>query len=294
MQQTLLDKKFFSKYENQQNIDYEKSNFRFAFYALKKEQRIAISSIYAFCNYIDNIIDNADNSNPQLIFEKQNRLDWWQNVLADIYNHKNDDRIAPFARIIYNYQIPQEYFISLITGIGKDLIKHTYKTINELLEYCYGVASVVGLICLHIFGDTSENAKQYAINLGYALQLTNIIRDMRFDSERNYIYIPHEDFERFNYKTSDLKKSVYNDNFINLMKFQYNRAIKYYEIANNFLSKCDKKKLISAEIMEQIYFELLKKIHKSNYDIFSKKIRISDTKKLTIAVRKYLYRACAT
>lgn len=269
------------KIENLKEGQIEKSNFRFAFYLLDKEKRIAISNFYLLCSYLDNIVDNDVSSN---IVEKQQRLIFWKNILAEMYkNNQNNSLIETF----HKYSIPFNLLEILIDGIGMDLKCNKYNSSEELLKYCYGVASVVGLICMYIFTDNklNKNLEQYAINLGYALQLTNIMRDVGEDFKRNYIYIPNELLIKFNYTKQDISNHIYNDNFFNLMNYLYEKAIYYYNTANLYIKNENRTILKSAEAMKNIYFNLLKKMKKNNFCIYEKKIRINNLRKIFLLLK---------
>ena len=200
----------------------ERSNFAYSFTFLPKEERDAICSVYAFCSYIDDIVDNETEKGIQ---KKHERLNWWSNVIEKIYSGEVQSHLLkPLEVLINRFEIPKQYFLTLIDGCRSDLVKNRYETFEDLKEYCYGVAGVVGLISIEIFGHKYEETKNYAINLGYALQLTNILRDVKPDKDRNYIYLPQEDMKRFNYSEEELFGEVYNQNFIDLMRFEAKRA----------------------------------------------------------------------
>lgn len=267
----------------------ERSNFQLSFSILPKDERNAICSIYAFCSYIDEIVDNTPNNNPREIEKKLERLNWWENEIEKIYrNSITSPLLAPFIRIIDRFAIPKQYFLTLIDGCRRDLFQKRYSTFEELKEYLYSVASVVGLISIEIFGYKYEETKNYAINLGYALQLTNILRDIKSDKDRGYIYIPQEDLKRFDYSEEDLINEVYNENFIELMNFEVKRAREYFHRARQFLRPDEKPTIVSAEIMDAIYYRLLEKIELNEYDVFSKKIKVSNAHKLLTALKHWL------
>ncbi len=276
-------------YEKVEPPQVEKSNFYYSFSFLPKEERNAISSVYAFCSYIDDIVDSTPNNSQKTILRKMKRLDWWENELDKIY----DDNIrhpvlSPFSSLVNRFHIPKQYFQILIDGVRKDLVNYRYDTFTELKEYLYSVASVVGLISIEIFGYKHEQTKNYAVNLGYALQLTNIIRDIKFDKQRGYIYIPREDLERFKYSESDIINEVYNDKFIDLMMFETSRAREYYHIARKSLRPDEKTTIIAAEIMDAIYYRLLDKIELNDYNIYEKKIRVSTLHKVLLTFKHWL------
>lgn len=266
----------------------ERSNFLYSFTFLPKEERIAINSIYAFCNYIDSIVD-CSNNNERSIKIKNQRLNWWEKEIKKIYrgNVTNPVMIA-FKRIVERFSIPEQYFMTLIDGCRRDLIQRRYSTFKELKDYCFSVAGIVGLICIEIFGYKYPETQKYAINLGYALQLTNILRDIPADLKRGYIYIPQEDLKRFKYSEEDLRNHVYNDNFIELMRFQTKRAREYFHIARTYLRPDERNSIIAAEIMDAIYYRLLEKIELNEFNVFQKKIKVSNVHKLMIAVKHWL------
>jgi phytoene synthase len=276
----------YEKVDSQKN---EKSNFLYSFSFLPKEEREAINSIYAFFSYIDNIVDETPTINQKDIDKKLKRLEFWENTIHKLYNKKeNINLLKPLEKTIDRFLIPRQYFMTLIDGCKRDLIQTRYQTFEELKEYCYSVASIVGLTCIEIFGYKYEDTKNYAINLGYALQLTNIIRDIKADKIRGYIYIPKEDLIRFKYSENDLMNEVYNENFIELMSFQVKRAREYYHKARSFMRPDERRRLIAAEIMDDIYYRLLDKIELNDYNIWDKKIKVSNSHKIMMALKHWL------
>jgi len=266
----------------------EKSNFYYSFTLLPKEERNAISSIYAFCSYIDDIVDSSAIGNPDIERKKQ-RLAWWEKVIEDIYSGALDNPlIMPLVAVIQRFAIPKQYFLTLIDGCRRDLYQKRYKSFDDLKDYCYSVASVVGLISIEIFGYKYEETKNYAINLGYALQLTNILRDVKADKDRGYIYLPQEDMDKFNYSESELINEVYNDNFVELMRFEAQRAREYYHRARQMLSPDERLTTFSAGIMDEVYFRLLEKIELNEYRVFGKKLKVSNSHKLMITIKHWL------
>ncbi len=266
-----------------------KSNFVYSFSLLPKEERSAITSIYAFCSYIDDIVDGTPNINSKSVIKKLERLAWWEKEIDNVYEGNNDSYyMKQFSKLIQRFDIPKQYFHTLIDGVRRDLIKYQYDTFDELKDYCYSVASVVGLISIEIFGYKYEETKNYAINLGYALQLTNILRDIAVDSERGYIYIPKEDLIKFDYSEEELKRGIYNDNFVELMRFQTGRAREYFHKARTYLRPDEKPTIIAAEIMDAIYYRLLEKIELKKYNVYQQKIRVATLHKVMLTVKYWL------
>jgi phytoene synthase len=278
-----------ASYENIAPPLIEPSSFLYSFSFLPDEEKTAISSIYAFCSYIDNIVDSSPTFDDIVLEKKLSRLAWWEKEIEKVYQYKETNSImGKLSGVIERFLIPKQYFLIIIDGCRRDLLQKRYNTFNELKEYCYSVASVVGLMTIEVFGYKYEETKNYAINLGYALQITNILRDIKQDKDRGYIYIPKEDLQRFNYTEEELFNEVYNSNFINLMKFQVKRAREYYHKARTSLRPDEKYSLFPAEIMDAIYYRLLEKIELNNYDVFSKKIKVSRIHKVAIALKHWL------
>lgn len=278
-----------ANYENVNIENFEKSNFSYSFSFLPKDEREAINSIYAFFSYIDNIVDETPTVNQIEIDKKLRRLEFWENSINSIYSRKENSKLLkPLVKTIDRFLIPKQYFTTLIDGCKSDLINYRYETFDDLKKYCYSVASIVGLTCIEIFGYKYEETKNYAINLGYAFQLTNIIRDIKIDKDRGYIYIPKEDLIRFKYSEEDLFNEVYNENFVELMSFQVKRAREYYHKARSFLRPDERNRLIAAEIMDDIYCRLLDKIELNNYNIWEKKIKVSTSHKIIMALKHWL------
>lgn len=282
-QNTLAD------YENVDGHNYERSNFYYSFSLLPKEERQAMNSVYAFCSYIDDIVDGSPNTNKELIMKKLDRLNWWEDEIENLYAGNSSKKIiAPFVKVINRFNIPKQYFLTLIDGVRRDLKQTRYETFEELKDYCYSVASVVGLISIEIFGYKYEETKSYAINLGYALQLTNIIRDIKVDKNRGYIYLPQEDLNRFNYSERDIFNESYNENFVEMMRFQSKRIREYYHKARHQLRPDERPTILSAEIMDAIYYRLLEKIELNEFNVYKKKIKVSNFHKILTMMKHWL------
>lgn len=256
------------------------SNFYFSFFSLPEPKREAIETIYAFCRYTDDIVDeeNADTK------EKHRRLrQLTAELRLSLSGSSNYPVLNRLGSIIRRFDIPVVHFQNLLKGMEMDLHKSRYETFKELEEYCYRVASTVGLICAEVFGYHHEATKEYAINLGKALQLTNILRDIKADAKRGRIYLPKEDMSRFGYSEEELLASVYNERFIELMQFECDRAHAYFKKAKTYLAEDDKPLFTAARTMGNIYYLLLRRIRAANYDVFSKRIRLGSPAKLLVA-----------
>jgi phytoene synthase len=271
--------------EEKEITKLSKSNFLYSFSLLSKEKNEAINTVYAFCRKTDDIVDDENES----IEKKYSRIIEWRNEFekALVSGDSKYSLLNNVNIIIKKFNIPVEPFFDLIKGMEMDLKKNRYNTFTELMDYCFKVASTVGLMSIEIFGYNNPRTKDFAINLGIALQLTNILRDIKTDAQQGRIYIPLEDLRRFNYSENDLLSFRYNDDFIKLMKHECERAKFFYDQANNSLTEEDKGLMFAARIMEHIYFRVLKKIEKRNYNVFEKKVRVSNLKKLFITAGVY-------
>lgn len=260
-------------------------NFYYAFKILPKPKRLAICSMYAFMRYCDDI---ADSCHPPT--SKADALRRWRDALSGaLKGDFGESKILPaFADSVQRYSIPEIYFYELIDGAEMDLSVSRYQTFDDLYQYCYRVASVVGLVCIHIFGFQSAKAKSYAESCGVAFQLTNILRDVKEDAEHGRIYLPLDDMNAVGYSEDDLCRSIFDDRFRRLMKTEAARAHSYYERGNALLGYVDPASRPCLAAMIGIYSSLLGKIETKDYDVFSKRISLSAREKLSIAARSTL------
>ncbi|NQW29496.1 MAG: presqualene diphosphate synthase HpnD [Ignavibacteria bacterium] len=281
---------FYNKAEDSAVLSSQGStSFHYSFTFLSREERHAINAVYAFCRRIDDIVDEEVAATPIEVQLKLDRLNWWRLEINNVYDGSSTSKlVAPLAQVVQRFGIPKQYLLTLIDGCERDLYQKRYKTFGELKEYCYAVASIVGLICIEIFGYKHEETRNYAINLGYALQLTNILRDVKADKDRGFIYLPLEDLDRFKYSESDLKSEIYNERFVDLMSFQASRAREYYHKARTLLRPDERSSMVAAEIMDAIYHRLLEKIELSEFRVFNRRVRVSTSHKVLTAFRIWL------
>lgn len=260
------------------------SSFKLSFNILPKYQRQAMMTIYDFCRVTDDIVDRNFDLSNKLLYIKSWRIELDKALIGG----SQYTLLNKLVEVAKKYNIPSKYFFDLIRGVEMDLYKNRYKDFKELEDYCRLVASSVGLMVINIFTPENERTMNYAENLGIALQLTNILRDIQADAKSNRIYIPVEDLKKFNYSEEELVRGVYNKNFVHLMEYEAKRAEEYYEKARSVLTKEEKIKLIAPKIMERIYYHTLKKIQKYNYNVFNKTIHVSSLFKLLIAFKYFL------
>jgi phytoene synthase len=252
------------------------SNFFYSFLFLPKQKREAIIEIYGFCRAIDDIVDDIVEhpANARAIQAAQAELGKWRIELNNLYAGKPTVPIArKLQRVLERFPMPKEYFEEMINGCEMDLYRRRYESFDDLYQYCYRVASITGLMCIEVFTYRSSHTREYAVNLGIALQLTNILRDLKEDADRGRIYLPQEDLRRFGYSEEDLYHTVGNDKFTELMKFQCARAHEYYRRAAESLPEEDRPTLTAAVTMGKIYYRLLEQIEQVNYDVFNHQIQ---------------------
>ena len=269
-------------------------NFFYAFRVLPKEKRRAIYVIYAFCRECDDI---ADGDQPAKI--KLKKL----NEIANLFNHSDSQglhRTNPIfialEDVIKKYKIPKNYFVEFIDGMTMDQKLSRYSDFQELKVYCYKVASVVGLMCIEIFGYRVKNPKilEHAENLGIAMQLTNIIRDIKEDVNRNRIYLPQADLTEFDYTESELKSSVHNKKFCSLMALQTERVKTFFKASEDLEKFIFEDARSCIKILRSLYLNILLKIEASGYQLFGAKIELSRTEKFTLMFQLWIHHVAIT
>jgi phytoene synthase len=251
-----------------------KSNLALAFISLGRERKRDITVFYAFCRVIDDIADSSELS----VVEKRVRLAKWRQMLHA--TAPDEPLLARDVRqLITKYSLPNDMLEEIIAGVEMDLSTLRYPTFDELRVYCYRVASAVGLVSIEIFGYRNQRCKQYAIELGLALQMTNIIRDVGKDMQNGRIYLPQEDLARFHYSETELMQRHYNERFVQLMEFQTRRARQFFVNAAAALPVEDRKAMTPAEIMGSLYRGLLRRIELDKFRVFEKDYQLSKMEK---------------
>jgi 15-cis-phytoene synthase len=251
-----------------------KSNLALAFVSLGRERKRDITIFYAFCRVIDDIADSSELSAG----EKRMRLANWRQILHT--TAPDEPRLARDVRhLIAKYSLPTSMLEEIIAGVEMDLSTLRYSTFEELRIYCYRVASAVGLVSIEIFGYRNQRCKQYAIELGLALQMTNIIRDVGKDMQNGRIYLPQEDLARFHYSETELIRRHYNERFVKLMEFQAHRARQFFANAAAALPAEDRRAMTPAEIMGSVYWGLLRRIELDKFRVFEKDYKLTRIEK---------------
>jgi phytoene synthase len=272
------------------------TSFYYSFLVLPPRKRNALIAVWDFCRAVDDAVDEVvpeaewkggltDAARAQATRE----IAGWRHELEALYAGTPQSpqglALQPFVR---EFGLPRAQFDALIGGVEMDLDHARYPTFAALSEYCRRVASAVGLICLEIFGYRDPHARDYADSLGMALQLTNIIRDVAVDLRRGRVYLPAEDLVKFGVTVEALEAGRVTPDVRELLKFECGRAREYYARAARQLPASDRRSLLAAEIMGAIYFEILRRIEHSGYDVFSRRIRVPRPHRAVIALRLWL------
>ncbi len=259
-----------------------RSSFYYAFVLLPPQRRRALNAVYAFCRFVDDIADDEEIREPAQLLSR------WREELGRVYQGAPTRALSrALADSVRRFSIPQNLFEEIIAGVEMDLTRKRYETFEQLRPYCYRVASALGLICIEIFGYRNPSAKTYAENLGLALQLTNILRDVREDAERGRIYLPLDDLARFGVSEEQILRGEYSPNFVALMEFEAKRAQELYTTARRALAPEDRSTLLTAEAMRLIYAALLEQIVKSNYRVLDRRHSLSAPHKLYLVGRAW-------
>ena len=254
-------------------------NFYFSFVMLPPEQRDAMCAVYAFMRYCDDLSDEPGAT--------QSAMDRWSGALRDALDGRPDAHpVWPaFLDAVERYKIPHEYFHAMIEGVASDLQPVHIATFEDLYQYCYRVASVVGLTTIHIFGFTSPDAIPLAEKCGIAFQLTNILRDVKEDADLGRTYIPAEDLQRFGVTVADLHAGRRSDAFGQLMEFEIDRARSYYHASQPLLGLIQPKTRRSLWTLITIYSRLLERVSEARFDVLTRRISLSVFEKLWIMLR---------
>lgn len=260
-----------------------KSNLAFALGCLPRERRDDLVTFYAFCRLIDDIADDLGHT-PE---ERKAGLDQWRKAMTDPYD--GEPHLAAEVRSVRDrYNIDPQLFLDIIDGCESDLHPQRFGTWEELQQYNYRVAGAVGLAALPIFG-ASEECNEYAITLGNALQLTNILRDVGEDLSNGVrIYLPLADLARFQYTERDLLGRVHDSRFLAMMTFQADRAEELYQKALDLRPPGQRQPLVAPEIMRHIYHSILKKMRRDNFRVFHQRYKISKAHKISLMLREFI------
>ncbi len=255
-----------------------KSNLAFALQILPKDRREGMVTFYAFCRVVDDLADDPDRP----IAEKEAALAAWKDGLEKGFSAP-DALQREVLELVERYAIPVHLLTAIIDGCRMDLRPQRFGTWEELSDYTYKVACAVGLASLRVFGAEDPASERYAVALGHALQLTNILRDVGEDLSNGVrIYLPLVDLARFQYSERDLVGRVYDGRFMAMMAYQAERAETFYREATGIMPKADAKALVPAEIMRSIYQALLEKMKRDGFKVFDRRYSLSKARKMAI------------
>ena len=255
------------------------SSFYYSFMFLPPEQRQAITALYAFCREVDDVVDECHD-----VSLAQIKLEWWRQEVERIFAGTPTHPVGfALQDVLRRFKLPQEQLLEIIDGMAMDLSQTRYLDFKGLQLYCYRVASVVGLLSVEIFGYENRQTLKYAHDLGVALQLTNIIRDVGEDARRGRIYLPIEDLQRFGVLAKDILEARYSDAFRELMVFQGERAEQFYEQAFAQLPAGDRKAQRPGLVMAAIYRTLLREIAADGFQVLDRRISLTPVRKVWIA-----------
>ncbi len=263
------------------------SNLALAFVLLPRARRDAMSALYAFCREVDDVAD--EDAAP--VAARRARLAEWR---ADVQRAcANQSPAFPVNRelqpVIREFNLRFELFDDLIQGCEMDLDRKRYEDFPALEKYCYHVALVVGLLSIEIFGYQNPASRDYAVYLGKALQLTNILRDVKTDAARGRIYLPQSELQRFNVAEAEILNASYSDRYCALAGGVAARAKEFYQLAQKTLPGEDRRSMVAAELMGSVYWQLLQKLERGKFDVFgSKPPKLSKPHKLALIFQSWL------
>jgi phytoene synthase len=259
------------------------SSFYYSFMFLPTDKRRAITALYAFCREVDDVVDECSDINVA-----RTTLAWWRGQVAEIYGGKPQHPVAiALVPIVKQFSMAQEHLLEIIDGMEMDLEQHQYADFKALQLYCYRVASVVGLLAAGIFGYTDRKTLKYAHDLGIALQLTNIIRDVGEDARRGRIYLPQDELAKFGVHTRDILNSNETAEFHQLMQFQIERAQHFYQLAFEQLPEVDRKSQRTGIIMAAIYRATLDEVVASGCHVMKERVSLTPLRKLWLAYKTW-------
>lgn len=264
-----------------------KTSFYYSFLVLPADQRRAIIAVWDFCRAVDDAVDESDAPGAM---PPREAVAYWRAELDRCFRGVPPEtpqgtRLQPFVAA---FDLPRDAFDDVIDGVAMDLDHSRYETFEELLEYCRRVASAVGMICIRIFRCQSEGARDYALHLGVALQLTNIVRDVKGDLDRGRLYLPLEDLRAHGCTVEDLASGQMTEPVRGLLAFECRRAREFYARAVSARPAIDRRRLVAAEIMRAVYSATLGRIERRGYDVFSARVRVPKPVQAAIALRQWL------
>ena len=241
---------------------------------LPEEKRSAVRSLYAFCRTVDDIVDESSDA------KRDSQLDYWRMMVTHTTFANQDLVAAAWADTLSRYHIPRHYALQLIDGVARDLFQVRYQSFEDLATYCYGVASTVGLMSMYIVGFEDSKAVPYAIKLGVALQMTNILRDIGEDYQNGRLYLPREELIFYGIQESDIANGRVTENWRHFMKFQIERTRQLYAESWAGVKMLEKEGQLAIAAASIFYQGILDEIEKNDYDVFSSRASLNAWGKL--------------
>lgn len=251
-------------------------SFHFASSLLPEEKRMAARALYAFCRTVDDIVDVSD---PAL--DRDSALHYWRRMVEHASFSDGDLVAAAWADTLTRYHIPRHYALQLIDGVARDLEQTRYQTFEDLATYCYGVASTVGLMSMYIVGFKTNDAVAYAIKLGVALQMTNILRDVGEDYRNGRLYLPREELAYFGIREEDIANGRVTENWRQFMKFQIERTRQLYAESWDGVKLLEREGQLAIGAASVIYQGILEEIEKNDYNVFTRRASINTIGKIS-------------
>jgi phytoene synthase len=258
------------------------TSFSYSFLVLPAAERRAIGVVWDFCRAVDDAVDEAPD--PATAARE---VAAWREEIGRLFG--SDTPLTPQAQqlkpFVKMFSMSRQPFDDLVDGVEMDLKRSRYDTFDELAGYCRRVASAVGVMCIEVFGCRDSRSREYAFNLGLALQLTNIIRDIKSDLQQGRVYLPQEDLAKFGVTEAALAAGPVTGAIRDLLAFECQRARHFYAAAAQAMPHEEARKLVAAEIMGGIYFEILQRIERRGYDVFSERVRVPKLQRARIALQ---------
>jgi phytoene synthase len=260
------------------------SSFASAFWMLPKPKRNALHAIYAFCRLADDIADD-----PKITGDRTALLARWREELDDAFRGRAQHAVGvAISDAVKSFQLPEPVFLDLLAGVEFDLTEGPIETFDDLRLYCYRVASTVGLLVVRILGFENPRSLEFAEELGIAVQLTNVLRDVGDDASTGRIYLPKDELERFGVSTESILAGEKTDELRLLLSFCAKRAASYYERAEQLLPDEDRRSLRPATAMGRIYRALLKELIEREFPCFEQPVRLSKPRRVAIAAKVWM------
>lgn len=264
-----------------------KTSFYYSFLVLPSDQRRAIIAVWEFCRAVDDAVDECDAPGAMPAAEG---VAFWRAELARCFDGgiPQTPQGRQLQPLIGEFNLPRQAFDDVVDGVAMDIDHASYETFDDLFEYCRRVASAVGMICIRIFRCEDPASAEYALHLGLALQLTNILRDVKGDLARGRVYLPMEDLRAAGCTVDDLRTGRVTPQVERLLRFECERAHAFYAKAIEVRPDSDRRRLVAAEIMRAVYSSTLRRIEQRGYDVFTERVRVPKPLQALIALRQWL------